>query len=133
MTDAHETEVRRIEQARAVATLRGDTTSLRSMLDADLLFAHSTGGSDTRTSLLAKLSNGDFAYSAYEFEPDRVVADGTVAIVTGRLRATLDAFGRTVHVDSTVTDVWLRRPRGLRLLAVLSHTDRAAAGRVGGA
>ncbi len=121
MTHALETEVRRLEQERAAATLSADTASLASLLDDELVLAHSTGGLDTRPSLLAKLSSGEFAYSAYDFEPDRVVADGTVGIVTGRLRATLDASGRTVQVDSTVTDVWLRRRGGLRLLAVLSH------------
>ena len=129
MTAELEAEVRRLESERAAAMLRSDITVLESILDDELVYAHSTGGADTRSSLLAKLSSGAFAYSAYDLEPDRVVAEETVAIVTGRLRAMLKADGRTIQVDSTVTDVWLRRPGGVRLLAVSSRapSDDAAA------
>ena len=74
------------EEQRRQAMLGGDIAALEALLSDGLVYVHSTGGRDTKTTYLNKLASGSLKYLSLSFEDLQVHGAGPVQVVTGRSR-----------------------------------------------
>lgn len=73
---------------------------------------HSSGEADTLESYLAKLRDGFYDYRSVEHPVERVVVNGEVAMVFGRMRADITAGGVEKRLDNRSLSVWVREESG---------------------
>jgi hypothetical protein len=104
-----ETAILELEAARRKAMLALDFEALRGLLDEDLHYGHSTGGTDSRESYLAKIAGGTNVYEKLDIAVERVVelADGA-AMAIGTMKARVRLTDRTVDVHNSFITVWRR-------------------------
>lgn len=97
-------------EAKRLAAMRAnDTQALAPLLHESIVYLHSSGGTDTKASVLAKLQSGQLRYVSVDFE-DLAVADmGCAAIVTGRMIATVHREGNDLDIRSQFMTVWQAR------------------------
>jgi ketosteroid isomerase-like protein len=113
-----------IEQQRCDATVSEDLLTLASLLDDELTFVHSSGyihgKSEYLTFLTDKIKTRQIVRPqplAYRLLPDLV-------ITTGQLKQSLQrrADGSELHIRALVTQVWIKRETGWKLLHL--HSGR---------
>ena len=113
-----------IEQRRCDATVSGDLLMLASLLDDDLTFVHSSGYIHGKWEYLTfashKIKTQKIVRAqplAYKFLPELVIA-------TGQLQQSLQRQndGAQVHIRALVTQVWIKRKTGWKLLHL--HSGR---------
>ncbi len=94
-------------EARRLAAMRAnDTRALAALLHDDVIYVHSSGGVDTKQSVLANITSGKLRYLQVAFE-DLAASDlGPVAIVTGRMVATVHRDGKDLDIRSQFMTVW---------------------------
>lgn len=109
LTDA----VLALEARRREALLSSDWAALQGLLAEGLVYVHSTGASDTRSTYLAKLTGGVLRYQTLEFFDSRVQTFQNVAVVTGRMAATVIKDGQPRSVASLFMTVWSSEPDGV--------------------
>ena len=116
--------VEAIEQRRCDATVSGDLLTLAPLLDDDLTFVHSSGYIHDKSEYLTFLSHEIKTQKivraqplAYKFLPELV-------ITTGQLEQSLQRRndGSEVHIRALVTQVWIKRETGWKLLHL--HSGR---------
>jgi len=110
------------EEQRRQAMLSGDITALDALLSDGLVYVHSTGGRDSKTTYLDKLASGGLKYLTLSFEDLQVHAAGTVQVVTGRMSAEVSIQGQSKAICSLFMTVWMPElaadgQQGLRMLA----------------
>lgn len=117
-------EILALEEQRRVAMLGGDVQALHALLAADLHYVHSTGASETRDTLLAKLEARQIAYEELRFEQLRTtLADaGDAAIVTGEMRAQVRRDCELRGIATRYLAVWMRREGAWQLVAFQGTT-----------
>lgn len=98
------------ERARFATLVAGDYDAMSRLLGDDLVYTHSTGAVDSKTSYLAPLLAGRTKYVQAEASDGRITLYGTTAVTTGVARV-------TAHVG---TDV---RPSVLRYTSVWTLRD----------
>ena len=99
-----------------------DIAALEALLSEGLVYVHSTGGRDTKTSYLDKMASGSLKYLTLSFEDLQVHAAGSGHVVTGRMSAEVSKDGQSKAVRSLFMTVWMPEsgaegPQGLRMLA----------------
>jgi len=110
------------EEQRRQAMLNGDVAALDGLLSDGLVYVHSTGARDSKTTYLAKLASGSLKYLSLSFEDLQVHAAGSGHVVTGRMSAEVSKDGQSKAVRSLFMTVWMPEsgaegPQGLRMLA----------------
>jgi ketosteroid isomerase-like protein len=110
------------EEQRRQAMLGGDIAALEALLSDGLVYVHSTGGRDTKTTYLNKLASGSLKYLSLSFEDLQVHGAGPVQVVTGRMSAEVSIQGQSKAIRSVFLTVWMPEPgadgqQGLRMLA----------------
>ena len=97
-------------EAKRLAAMRAnDTQALAPLLHEGIVYLHSSGGTDSKESVLAKLKSGQLRYLRVDFE-DLAVADmGCAAVVTGRMVATVHREGKDLDIRSQFMTVWQAR------------------------
>lgn len=99
------------EDRRRQALLSGDAAALESLLAPELVYVHSTGVRDTRDSYVAKIRDGVLQYLHLAFQDLQAQPVGAdLAVVTGRMEATVRRDGQDRAVRSLFLTVWTRRP-----------------------
>lgn len=106
-----------LEEQRRSAMLAGDLGALESLLAPDLRYTHSTGTSDTRASLLAKLAGGQIAYRQLAFTQLAVQCTADAGTVAGEMHAEVVRDGLPRSVAACYLAVWLRRAGAWQLAA----------------
>jgi ketosteroid isomerase-like protein len=76
-----ESDIRAAEQTWAKAILAKDAAALKKLLGDQLIYAHSTGIVDTKTSYITKISSGKQLYEGVEHESMTVKMYGSTAVV----------------------------------------------------
>lgn len=107
------------EQLRRAAMLAGDSAALEALLSPDIVYVHSTGTRDTRGSYLHKIREGAMRYLLLDWSDLQVQLLPEVALVNGRMDATVLRDGQEKQVRSIFLTVWTAR-----------STDRASAWRL---
>jgi hypothetical protein len=110
------------EEQRRLAMLGGDIAALDGLLSEGLVYVHSTGGRDTKTTYLDKLASGSLKYLTLSFEDLQVHGAGPVQVVTGRMSAEVSIQGQSKAIRSLFLTVWMPESgadgqQGLRMLA----------------
>ena len=95
------------EEQRRQAMLSGDIATLEALLSEGLVYVHSTGGRDTKTSYLDKMASGSLKYLTLSFEDLQVHAAGPGEMVTGRMSAEVIIGGQSKAVLSLFLTVWM--------------------------
>ncbi len=97
-------EILRMERARTDAILAADGVAMGKIFSDDLVYIHSSGRLDTKTSYIDGLVSGKSSYKAFAFSNVKVRAYGDCAVVSGD--AIIDATKS--RLDLRFTNVWVR-------------------------
>jgi ketosteroid isomerase-like protein len=103
------------EQARFEAMTRRDTQALRAMLHEDLLYVHSNGLTESKSSHLAAIASGKIVYASMESEPIRRQRWHRTTVVNGILQVKGTLQSKDFALDLRYTAVY-RKKRGRWLL-----------------
>ena len=95
------------EEQRRQAMLSGDIAALEELLSEGLVYVHSTGGRDTKTTYLDKMASGSLKYVTLSFEDLQVHAAGPGEMVTGRMSAEVIIGGQSKSIRSLFLTVWM--------------------------
>ena len=98
------------EQLRRAAMLAGDSAALEALLSPDIVYVHSTGTRDTRGSYLHKIREGAMRYLLLDWSDLQVQLLPEVALVNGRMDATVLRDGQEKQVRSIFLTVWTAQP-----------------------
>lgn len=81
-----EPEIRRLEEARIEALLKGDVKGLERLFADDMVYIHSAGRIDTKQGYLASLAAGNLTYVSLRYDPAPkiTVAGPDTALASGR-------------------------------------------------
>lgn len=115
--------VRALEDARCAAMISADCTELEALLHDDLVYIHSSGRIDTKSSYMAALRERRSRYFRIERidEQFRCYSDAMV-VATGQATVEAEAGGRRFESDIFYSCAWVTTPDGWRF--VLWHAGR---------
>jgi len=96
------------EQSRRAAMIANDAEALGALMAPGLVYAHSTGGRDSRDSYLENIRNGSLRYLAVSLGDLQVhpLPEHSAAVVTGRMEAAVHRHGQNMEVNSHFMTVW---------------------------
>lgn len=97
------------ERTRLKTIVDGDLPALGAMLADDLVYVHSSGARDTRSTYLDKLSTGLMRYHTAELNDASTLALGDGGTVTYTFRAEVEVNGELRTVGSHAVAVWAVR------------------------
>ncbi|MGD1074180.1 MAG: nuclear transport factor 2 family protein [Bryobacteraceae bacterium] len=112
-----EADIKAAEQTWSKAILAKDTSTLEKLLADGLIYAHSTGIVDTKSSYLAKISGGGLKYIAVEFESMTVKPYGTTAVVFAHVHIRGVNQNGPFDDHMLMTHVWHRNGKDWQLVA----------------
>ncbi len=101
-----EDTIRALEDERYAAMLTSDVDTLDRLLSGRLVYAHSTGGRDTKASYLDRVRNKFFVYSSIDHPIDEVIVAGGAAVVIGAMNAQIYRDGELRALRNSVCAVW---------------------------
>ncbi|MFM0658095.1 nuclear transport factor 2 family protein [Paraburkholderia sediminicola] len=113
-------QVQQLEDARYAAMVSKDIPTLERLLDDKLIYMHSTGVADTKSSYIEGLRTGVWDYQGIDRTEPRYQVDGDIVFVFGKLAIRMITRGTFKAFESRALAVWVRKPDGWRLLAVQS-------------
>ncbi len=109
--------VARAQAARFAALVAGDYTTMGAMLGDDLVYTHSTGAVDTKTSYLEPLVSGRTRYVQADASDGRITLYGTTAVTTGVVRVTANVGNDVRPSHLRFTSVWTLRDGRWQMVA----------------
>jgi ketosteroid isomerase-like protein len=112
-----EAEVRKAEEARFAATVKGDLEALGAMLADDMTYVHSNAKLETKAELLELLEKGHYQYRAITPKDVRVRLYGDAALASGLAEIDVVSGGQPIHVNLRFLEVWVRRAGRWQLAA----------------
>lgn len=83
----------------------------------ELVYNHSSGGRDTKASLLEKIENGSIAYLEIEDPDQEILVIGGTAVITGRMVARVRVGGELRVLNNRTMSVWILRDGLYQFLA----------------
>ena len=110
-------EVAGAEKAWATAVLGGDFATLDKLLAPDLIYTHSSGLLDNRTTYFARVKGGASKYDTLQEEPLTVNVHGNTAIVHCKVRMKGVADGQPFNVYGLMLHVWVKEGGRWKLAA----------------
>lgn len=115
---------RALEDERFAATVAQDFAALDRLIDDRLVYVHSSGVADGKTTFLDKQKGGSLRYRAFDVVRREFRRFGDVVISTGELRVKVTADGKNAKVRLLYTCVY---PSASDLRLVSWHSTRLAA------
>lgn len=98
--------IRDLERQRRLAMLAGDSETLSDLCSMGLVYTHSMGDQDSRSSYLEKVANGHFVYRELSFDIDSIDVSVDTALVHGRISGKVDVSGEPRHLKCSYLAVW---------------------------
>jgi hypothetical protein len=108
-TDTHPAiaqAVLQAEEARRQALLAGDLQRLSALLSPELVYIHSSGGQDSKTSYLEHMRTGSLKYLSMSFDELKAHPASYCCMVTGRMSAEVIRHGQPMSIRSLFMTVW---------------------------
>jgi len=105
------------EAARFRAMTSNDLPRLAGMLGDDLVYVHTSGHVDSKSSFLETLRSGELRYRSIEPRDVRVRSFGDAAVITGSAKVLVTAGGADRHLDIRYTSVYVQRAGQWRLVS----------------
>ena len=97
------------QRARFDATISGNVPVLEQLIADDLIYLHSTGRVDTKSSFIHSLGERGLPYRAFDIEAQQVRILGDAGVVTAIIRLTQRGADGDHSHRSRCTSVWTRR------------------------
>jgi len=110
-------EIRALEDRRYQAMIDGNVAVLDELCSKNLVYTHSRGDNDDKTSYIEKVASGFFDYHAITHPADRIMIYDGAALITGRMTASVSAGGELKHVDNRYLAVWAREDGAWKFVA----------------
>ena len=109
--------IRKLEDRRYAAMCEADAVALDELLADSLVYTHSNGAADSKSSYLAGVRAKKWQYRKIERPVEEVQAHGDCAIVTGQVRIDILIDGVPRILNSRFTNVWVKGPKGWQMAA----------------
>ena len=116
--DSPEAEVRKAQEARFAATIKGDLVALGPMLAEDMTYGHSSSKLETKREFLELVKTGFYQYKsiAPREVAVRTYGDDT-ALVNGLADVDVVSGGNPLSIKLRFLEVWVRRSGRWQLAA----------------
>ena len=109
--------IRELEDQRFKAMIDADAATLEKLLADGLVYTHSYGGTDTKSTYLDGIRAKKWQYRKIERPVENIQIHGDCALVTGKVRIELLSDGKPKTLNSAYTDVWIKGARGWQMVA----------------
>jgi len=109
--------IRQLEDRRFRAMCEADAATLEQLLADTLVYTHSYGGADSKSSYLEGIRSKKWLYRKIERPKEEIQVHGDCAVVTGQVRIELLSEGKPKTLNSAYTDVWIKGPKGWQMVA----------------
>jgi len=116
MAESKET-IRLLESKRYRAMCEADGDTLSELLADSLVYTHSYGGADSKSSYLDGIRSKKWQYRAVERPIEDIQVHGDCAVVTGQVRIELLSEGKPKKLNSRFTNVWVKGRQGWQMVA----------------
>ena len=117
MTTSIEQEILKLEAERCAAMLSGDEAAMRRLFHEDMIFTHSTGLVETRSSFIGGITSGKHDYKRIEQTKERVRLYGDTALVSGQAAIDIDVDGVPRQLNLCYLAAWTRTDAGWKFVA----------------
>jgi ketosteroid isomerase-like protein len=110
--------VEQAERGWAAASVKADLPALEKLLAADLVYTHSGGARDTRSSFIDSARTGKLKYEKLEHQKIEVqMVKSDVAFVAARADVRVISAGKPVDMKVSLLHVWVKRQGRWQLVA----------------
>lgn len=113
-------QLEELEDRRYAAMLAADIPALEDLLHEALIYAHSTGGMDTKEMYLAALRDKVSVYKRVVRDEQTVRVTGDIGLVFHHAQIEAEHKGSELYLDNRLLAVWSRDDGVWRLLAIQS-------------
>lgn len=114
---ADEKAVIETEKQRFQAQINADFSVLDRVLANDLIYAHSTGGTDTKQSYIQSIRDGKTKYASIDIEEQKVRVYGTTAVINGMCLLKAISNGETLNNHLRYLSVYVRNAGQWQMVA----------------
>jgi ketosteroid isomerase-like protein len=112
-----ETEILGLEDKRYRAMVGRDFVALEAMLHDQLLYTHSSGVTDTKSSWLESMKSGKTRYKSAVCTDRKIRVLGDVALVTGKAHIEAEINGQPRSLKLMFLNAWSKTPKGWKFVA----------------
>lgn len=102
-------DVRRLEEARWAALIKGDLPALERLVADEMAYTHSNGIVQDKAAFFAQVVGGTVAYRGIARSDERACVVGETVALLGRATIESVANGTSSFVHVCYTSVWARR------------------------
>jgi ketosteroid isomerase-like protein len=113
-------EIEQLEDRRYAAMLAADLPALEELLHHELVYAHSTGGMDSKEAYIASLRDEVTVYKKIVRHEQTVRITGNIGLAFSHTEINAEYKGADLYLDNRMLAVWLRENGAWRLLALQS-------------
>ena len=117
MATSAETEILELEKQRCAAIIAADAAALHRLLHADMIYTHSSGLADTKSTFIEALASGKYAYKRIENTKESVRLYGDTALVSGQAAIDIDVEGAPRKLSLCYLAAWTRTETGWKFVA----------------
>ena len=110
-------ELRKLEDRRSRAMCEADAATLDELLADSLVYTHSYGGADSKSSYLAGVRAKKWLYRRIERPKEDIQIHGDCAVITGQVKIELLSDGQPKTLNSAYTNVWIKGAKGWQMVA----------------
>lgn len=103
-----EDTIRACEERRVKALIGADAAELDQLFHEDLRWTHSSGTTDTKGSVLSKLTSGGTRYFKIELTDTMVRPFEAVVLTTGIAVMHAEVAGTEYHLKNRYTNLWVQ-------------------------
>lgn len=118
--------IRQLEARRYEAMRQADVDVLDDVLSASLIYSHSFGDRDSKSSYIDKVRRGVFTYEQVSNVEDSIVVVNKTALVAGTFRAIATVNGTRRTLNNASLAVWSQDCEGAWLLVAYQPTPLAS-------
>jgi ketosteroid isomerase-like protein len=106
-----------LERRRFDAIVAGDFEDFAAVCHPELIYTHSTGGTDSLESYLARCRAGFYDYQWVDHPVTKIVVSADVVLVLGEMNADITAGGVPKQLRNSSLAVWVRDGETWKLIA----------------
>ena len=109
--------IRQLEDRRYRAMCEADAGALETLLADTLVYTHSYGGADSKSTYLDGIRSKKWLYRKIERPKENIQMHGDCAVITGQVRIELLSEGMPKTLNSAFTNVWIKGAKGWQMVA----------------
>lgn len=110
-------ETLKAEDARYTAQSTNDVAAMERLFGSDLVYTHSSGAVDTKSSYIESQRSGTVTYRAMRRSDVKVRTYGCLAMITGKGEFDITTKGEDLTIQLRFHSVWAKRPQGVQFVS----------------